>query len=149
MAQNNKLLRTEIAQENKFLRTVMALKNKLFKSILSQAALNLRTSCIKSKIGTHRHQHQYTYATLRYKILHNQGAEFTVHKYVQFLSHSATLPEALKHAIQTPNCSRCKDVALFINLLKPTGNFTCQKFNIQKFYIVIIWNLCIFYGSRK
>jgi len=71
-----------MAQNNKLLRTVMALKDKLFKSIMSQPALNLRISCIQSKNGTQRHQHLYTYAMLRYKMLHNKGVEFTVHEYM-------------------------------------------------------------------
>jgi hypothetical protein len=37
----------------------------------------------------------------------------------------------------------------YINVLKPTGNFTYHKVsNIQQFYIAITWNLCVLYGSR-
>jgi hypothetical protein len=40
--------------------------------------------------------------------------------------------------------------ALIINILKPTGNFTCLKvFNIYIFYIVITRNVFILYGSRN
>ena len=109
MTKKNKLLKKVIALKNKLLKKVVALKDKLMKSVMPQAALNLRTTCIQSQKGTQRHQHLHKRATLRYKMLHNEGVELTVHEYVQLLSHSATLPGAIKHAIQTPKCSLCKD----------------------------------------
>jgi len=38
----------------------------------------------------------------------------------------------------------------YINLLKPTGNFMYHKvFNIQKFYVVMTWDVCVLYGFRN
>jgi hypothetical protein len=40
-------------------------------------------------------------------------------------------------------------VAIFINLLKPGGNFTYDQVNIKKFYVAPTLRLCVLYGSQN
>jgi hypothetical protein len=37
----------------------------------------------------------------------------------------------------------------YINILKPSGNFTTTRFNIKKFYVVPTLRLCVLYGSQN
>jgi hypothetical protein len=38
---------------------------------------------------------------------------------------------------------------IYINLLKPSGNFTQTRFNIKKFCVVPTLRLCVLYGSQN
>jgi len=45
--------------------------------------------------------------------------------------------------------SRLLSVTSTVNLLNLPVTLRTTRFNIQQFYIVIIWNVCVLYGYRK
>jgi len=54
-----------------------------------------------------------------------------------------------KQTVSRPSCRWEDNIKIGLTLLKPSDYLRTTRFNIQQFYIVLIFRLCVLYGSRN